>query len=282
MIQNVPDWIDLQQVAVRLYFEAWARVVEAIVPLLAGSPFSVVLRDRKLVPVEEDRPWEKITLEESQHSFEQCLDRAQPDLRLCCALIQQSQEIGLKARICRVSPYLLLLGSDPKTWAKQNADFSEFRTIDASDLIKVVNAVSAQQVGPEFATTFETVRKLRNKFSHLGSVKQRIDPISLLDILVDQWAELYADKCWHSELRDIESSNQYALFHDKNFNEFTSVLHRVGELNQLLTDKQRRRLLGFAPNARLFQCPHCMDEARFDDQVDDYSTASLVASVRHS
>ena len=48
-------------------------------------------------------------------------------------------ELALKAKICAVSPYLLLLRSEPKFSAKvRDIDFSEFRTLDAVDLPPVI------------------------------------------------------------------------------------------------------------------------------------------------
>src|SRR6266849_4499472 len=68
---------------------------------------------------------------------------SQPSLANALMVIQQAQELGLKARIAAVSPYLLIAG-DPRGWPKGSANdvsFSEFRTIDASDLIRVHNTV---------------------------------------------------------------------------------------------------------------------------------------------
>jgi hypothetical protein len=86
---------------------------------------------------------------------EEFMARAQPDLQLAYTLIQQSQEIALKAKICAVSPFLLLLGSDVRTWPKHDADFTQFRTLDASDLIKVANTVCSPGINCKFAEIYQ-------------------------------------------------------------------------------------------------------------------------------
>jgi hypothetical protein len=55
------------------------------------------------------------------------------------ALLQQSVELFLKARIAEVSPFLLIAGQ-PQSWptvgSNGNRSFHDFRTLDATQLIK--------------------------------------------------------------------------------------------------------------------------------------------------
>jgi hypothetical protein len=88
MLKNIPTSDGMEQVSLRLYFTAWRYVND-------------ILRDLLHVEAGDD------TREKDEF-----LARAQPDLQLSYTLIQQSQEIALKAKICAVSPFLLFLGSD--------------------------------------------------------------------------------------------------------------------------------------------------------------------------
>ena len=69
---------------------------------------------------------------------------AQPILRNALGLIQQAQELGLKAKIAKISPYLLI-SQDASRWpssASGAVSFSSFRTIDAVDLPKAMELFS--------------------------------------------------------------------------------------------------------------------------------------------
>jgi hypothetical protein len=100
---------------------------------------------------------------------------SQRSLANALAIIQQAQELGLKSRIAAVSPYLLIAG-DPRGWPKNSAgdlSFSEFRTIDASDLIRVHNTVCSTGVDDRFVQVFEDTRRRRNLIVHLGRHRVR-------------------------------------------------------------------------------------------------------------
>jgi hypothetical protein len=63
------------------------------------------------------------------------LTACQPELQSVCSVISHSNELALKAKICKVSPFLLLIGSDFKFGQSQkDINFSDLRTIDAVDL----------------------------------------------------------------------------------------------------------------------------------------------------
>ena len=87
-------------------------------------------------------------------------------------LLQQSLEIFLKSMIAKVSPFLLI-GGEPRQWptpAKTgNVDFSDFRTIDATDLCRVVNTVSDTKLSNSFVQLYNDIRVRRNKIAHLNT-----------------------------------------------------------------------------------------------------------------
>src|ERR1700741_1495595 len=125
MLKNIPSPDSMEQVSLRLYFTAWVHVNDILIDLLQ--------------------------VEDDSKEVNELILRAQPDLQLSYTLIQQSQEIALKAKICAVSPFLLLFGSDVRTWPKSDADFTQFRTLDASDLVKVANTVCPHSIITRFA-----------------------------------------------------------------------------------------------------------------------------------
>ncbi len=104
-----------------------------------------------------------------QLSSEQYWKQAQRPLSTALSLIQQGTEFLLKGHIATVSPYLLILG-DPSNYPskshERNIRFSEFKTIDAQDLVKVYNTVSTGRLPDNFRQRFEDLRSKRNIIMH--------------------------------------------------------------------------------------------------------------------
>src|SRR5262249_24578531 len=153
---NVPEADDLRTVSLRLYFKAWAEMAAIVTE------------------------WEEyghlMYSEETQDALEQELTtgwkeyigRAQSDLQGIYTLIQQSQEIGIKALICEVSPYLLIKRTDVRASASNTWDFTDFPTVDAVELIRVHNIFCATPFSKDFQTQYDEIRRNRNKIYHLG------------------------------------------------------------------------------------------------------------------
>lgn len=104
--------------------------------------------------------------------------KAQRPLSTALSLIQQGTEFLLKGHIAKVSPYLLISGDPsgyPRKSDKGDVRFSEFKTIDAQDLIRVYNTVSVNHLPPDFQQRFENLRSKRNTIMHTVDPKLFID-----------------------------------------------------------------------------------------------------------
>lgn len=272
MLQNVPNAEELEATALRLYFEAWRQVMTIMSDIIDNPQFIATVVDNKLVAIEDECG--EVELEDSQRDLEDFVRLAQPDLQLCYALVQQCQELALKAIVCKESPFLLLLGSDVRAWGP-NKDFTDLRTIDASDIVKVVNGIRLQSLSDRFVTTFNDLRKGRNKIAHLGAFKDHIDPLTIVGILIDHYLEFYPDRNWLRDNLMVEVSHRYRVFQSDDFTETTSVLNRLAIMEEAISENQRRRLLGFSMTARLFQCHECQDVGRTEFSNDTAATLSL-------
>jgi len=193
MIENVPTSDDLNRAALRLYFTAWTSLITI------ATDFDQVYPD--------DEDW---TEEKAEY-----LRGCQSDMQSCCTLIQQSNELALKARVAEVSPYLLLFRNDRKLSIKpEKLDFSDLRTLDATDLLGAVNSFCTSPLSDVFITDYNDVRKLRNKIVHLGSVDREFDPDAMLKIMVRQFIELWPGRGWLAERYKFAQGSRYAAFHD--------------------------------------------------------------------
>jgi len=88
-------------------------------------------------------------------------------------------------------PYLLLLenpiplSNDPKP-----LDFFDLKTIDAQKLPQAVNTLCATPLPATFLTRYDGLRKVRNRYTHLGHAGAHQHPIKMMHSLLDQFLEL--------------------------------------------------------------------------------------------
>jgi hypothetical protein len=135
MIINVPSADELLDVSLQLYFSTWEKLIE--MPLAFEQTFGD----------DSGANWDK--------EREEYLDACQSELQSLCSVIQQSNELALKARICTVSPFLLLVGSEIKFSTKiKDIDYSELRTMDAVELPGAVNTICKDTLTEKFIKSY--------------------------------------------------------------------------------------------------------------------------------
>lgn len=263
MITNIPVAAELEEASLRLYFTAWSSLLEIMKEKLE-------IMERKL-----DEYPDATTFKDE---IEDYIGRAQPDLQMIYSFIQQSQELGLKAKLCSISPFLLLLGQDVRSWAKSSGDFSSFRTIDASDLMRVAYAIFPGAFSDEFKQQYENVRGNRNKIQHLGAYRNKIDPLALIDILVNHYAELYPGRKWLPDRLSHQSRTRWSSFYNHRWNERSTVMAELPEVFDILTNQHYKKLFGFTKNTRRYSCISCINDTRNMAESGDMHTATLIES----
>jgi hypothetical protein len=252
MIINVPTSEDLNRAALRLYFTAWASLME-------------IAADFELEYPEDSGEW-------SQEKTEY-LDCCQSDLQSCCTLMQQSNELALKARIAEVSPFLLLFRNDRKLRVKpEDVDFSDLRTLDAYDLPRAVNSFCAHPLNETFIADYEFVRGLRNKIIHLGSVDQQFEPDALLKLMIRQFIELWPGRGWLAERLKYARSSRSAFFDDGKWRSAEGdVLSELEKTFTRFTKSEFKRLIGFEKSERRYLCPSCVYDSHIRNTGIDLS-----------
>jgi hypothetical protein len=193
--------------------------------------------------------------------------KSQPALANAFGLIQQAMEMALKGRIAAVSPYLLI-GRDPKDWPRGvdtgEVPFSEFRTLDAADLMKVHNTFSMTPLNDEFRLFWEGVRRDRNKIMHSVSARS-FDPSMLVRSILIAAETLFGDRRWPERLFEMEEDGKYAAYGltDGSSN---VVMRQVDFAIRHLTPAERKRFLGYDSDRRSYICPACYYRADRDWQ----------------
>ncbi|MBI5551858.1 MAG: hypothetical protein HY911_10150 [Desulfobacterales bacterium] len=174
-------------------------------------------------------------------------------------LAHQGTEFLLKSKISEISPFLLI-SREPSQWPKncteRDVDFSEFRTVDAQDLIKISNTVSTK-LSHEFIKQYDLARTLRNSIAHTIKKDLKLTAKEVLVYVLESANEFVIGSNWF-ELRrewagrEIES----VLAYDS---DYSSVLAKeaaiaISELNS----SQIERYFGLSKKRRRYNCPNCV------------------------
>ena len=196
---------------------------------------------------------------EQQHYLDAC----QPELQSICTIVQQSNELALKAKLCAVSPFLLLLKTDPRlSNSGTDVDFSELRTLDAIDLPGAVNTFCPVRLSPEFITSYNLFRALRNKVTHLGSANTTFSPEDLLRKMASQYLQLWPDRTWLADWVTVESGTRLSYFHDYSYSSpYSDVFAQWPRTVAAIGKADFKRLFGFEKSRRRYRCPKCLSNA---------------------
>ena len=196
--------------------------------------------------------------------WKEYIARSQGDIQIICTFLQQSAEIALKSRICEVSPYLLLLGKGVKTSnSSECIDFSELRTIDATDLVSAVNVFTNRRVSEEFTKIYSCLRSIRNKIMHLGESNVSLDPGAVARQAVSIYLELWPDRNWLSDRLEFVGKTRQAWLYDGVYcSAHTIVLQEWSVDVDIFTDTEFKSLIGYDKSVKRYVCHECVYEGQ--------------------
>jgi hypothetical protein len=265
MIINIPTRDDLDDMARRLFFKVWFDL--------------------------EDMLWDfEQTFQIDQESeigsyaaeaWPEYLASCRPDLQMSAALLQQSLELALKARICKVSPFLLILRSDAKfPSAPGDIDFATLKTLDAIELPNAVNTLTDTPLTTVFIGLYSALRVQRNQYVHMGLIGDKDTPGSLLRTLAVICSEVWPADAILKDYLFYRGSTRTTHFYDgKNSTTERDALYAARRLFDLLEPAEFKVLFGIPKKQRRYLCESCVHTARFDRWGEDtapYKTAYLV------
>jgi hypothetical protein len=237
----VPTAEGLSETAFRLYYSAWHSLLE-------------IYRDFH-------GHYEGVGGYEEE--WAEYISGSQSELQSIFVVLQQSNELELKARICGVSPYLLLSRNESKLSAKpKDVDFSEFKTIDAVDLPGAVNTFCPTPISDRYITLYNEIRLNRNKISHLGQVTEQFTIAGMVECIATQFIELWPGQGWLKQRLRFASKTRESFFHDGRYHSAEAVVMMELEyIDKLFSPAQFKSLIGFPKKGKRFICHHCIDAA---------------------
>ena len=204
------------------------------------------------------------------------------------ALIQQGNEFLLKGNIVKKNPYLIL-SADWHSKLSQNGDvsFSSLKTIEASDLIKVYNAVIDSALSDEFQTVFKELRSKRNTLIHSVPPKNlAIEYKDLLLNILEISQELIGEHLWIETRKMFLSNNRNLKMiqrDDKliNANITKRVASEIKKIIELLEPSSLKRYFRISDKKQnWYFCPHCYKALEvFSNYDEDLSEIPKLAQM---
>nr|WP_319556340.1 hypothetical protein [uncultured Vibrio sp.] len=195
------------------------------------------------------------------------LRSSQRKLESSLALVQQGVELILKGKIVEISPYLLIANkpdSWPKGCAQNDTRFAEFRTIDAQDLVKVVNSVHSEKLSPNFIQLFNSLRVKRNQVMHSVGSAETLQPIEVIEQILELSSYLIPQKSW-LHLRRCYQDNQFdnylteLNYQDKEMEAFGlgNLQMEISYLLDALSPSMVKKHFDFDKKKSRFLCANC-------------------------
>ena len=237
MITDVPSPVDFQAIGTQLLNLAWDTAISL------------------LLDIDEAR-YSDLETKEITDAF---WSAAKIQLSTALAIAQQGSEFLLKGRIAEITPFLLL-GSTPKDWparaGTKDVPFSDFRTIDAQDLLKVHNAVTSQKLPDEFAMQFENIRRKRNSVMH--SVDQHLSVhVTELILAVLSINEYVGKGCpWTRIRHKYLQESPLSQMHSEDYADYR-LAREFNIIRDLLQPSELKRYFDFDSKQRAYTCPNC-------------------------
>jgi len=191
-------------------------------------------------------------------------EKARQRILTSLIIAQQGVELAIKGKLVSHSPYLLISGNHsewPKDKDGTGISFSEFRSIDAQDLIKVHDIVNGEKFDEEFARLFEKLRKLRNKAMHTVDAQLSVSAQEVVVMLLEVHAFLFPDDSWVTIRRDFLNESPATQIYFDNDHVEGIVAKEFLTVFGLLTPSQVNRFFGVDKRQRLYICPECKYEA---------------------
>jgi hypothetical protein len=192
---------------------------------------------------------------------------AKPELTSALAMVQHAVEFFLKAKILSISPYLLI-SLDPRSLPRKSESidisFSEFRTLDAQDLLKIYNTFSSDRMPDKFNQWFNDMRAMRNKIMHTVDKTLSVEPASLARSILECHEYLVGKNCWiQSRISYLNRSPEHGVgIGVDQDNENDSFIHlaihrELSLITNRLSPSETKRFFKYDKRLPGTSCPAC-------------------------
>lgn len=189
---------------------------------------------------------------------------AQRPIATAVSLAHQGGEFLLKSIISRTSPFLLISGS-PSSWPADvtlnDTPFAAFRTIDAQDLVRVHDSVSASQLSSDFVERFDQLRQKRNSIMHTVDRRLRITVLDVFRDILEISHHLICANTWCARRRSYLDSCALSVAYSTEHVEVRMARDFL-RLANALTPSEVRKYFDFDKKQRRYFCWDCQLECQ--------------------
>ncbi len=185
-------------------------------------------------------------------------------------LIQQGNEFLIKGKIAEKSPYLILSDDwysglkQDKTGKDKDISFSKLKTIEASNLIKVYNAVIDNPdilLTKKFQDVFDELRDKRNTIMHSDPKNLDIEYKDLLINILEISQQLIGKRSWIKTRKKFLENQSYIRRTDDELKKAHILLEIATEIDhviELLGESLLTEYFGISDKTQYwYLCPHC-------------------------
>lgn len=244
MIKNIPEADDFYQSGKELLDFAWGTSSDLLTEFDDADYYGF---DKEEI---SDKYWEA----------------ARRKLTTSLAIAQQGAEFILKGKIVSISPYLLISDAParwPSPYEGKAIDFSEFKTSDAQDLIRIFDTFSEEPLKPSFINKFHSLRERRNKIMHSVGNDVAVHVSEVIESILFIYKALFPTKSWLSVRREfLENapdselgSGDYAT---------NRVCWETSIVKAMLEPAKVLELIGIPKKQRSYYCPQCLFDSNKD------------------
>jgi hypothetical protein len=198
--------------------------------------------------------------DEAEEISDEYWKSAKRRLTTALSITQQGVEFILKGKITDISAFILIAG-DPGKWpSPYGADlkFSQFRMLDAQDLIRVHDTVAITPLPPEFVEAFNLLREKRNSIMHSIDKSANVSISEVLDSILFMHKSLFPNETW-GQVRSQFISNYPISGLEEDYICYVSatVCGEISSVFKLLTPAKVKTYFGVDKKQRLYFCPEC-------------------------
>lgn len=231
MITDIPTHNDFRNQGIAFLNLAWEAVARKV---HAWNE----IQDEDSIPISETEYWGSVHRE----------------LLVATALAQQAAELLLKARLAKISPFILISNSTQNWPSGDHVSFSDFRTIDAQDLPRAHDTVCTAPLPPAFHATFARLRTLRNKIFHTVARDLEVTAVDTVVAILEISHYLVGPQKWWAIRRDWDDEGPPVGNVD-----YVKGVQTIEGLAMvaLLPPKTVQDLLGFDKKQRRYICLQC-------------------------
>ncbi len=191
---------------------------------------------------------------------------ARRTLTTSLTIVQQGVELILKGKISEISPYLLI-SDPPSRWPSPYegtpVDFSQFRTVDAQDLIRIFDTFSPTRLSPELTERFHSLRERRNAIMHSVGSSVSVQVSDVIEAILYMHKVLFPHENWATARREfLENSPDSELGSGEYATNRTCWEFSI--VRDLLEPAQVSHFMGIDKKQRAYLCPKCLYDANRD------------------